>query len=472
MRLFPFFVPTRHSRAARARPGAAAEGQAPAPRRLGTLCLLAALALLGAAVLPGRALAQTRDLSTQGVLLDRIAAIVNDGVVLQSELDDRVREVTAQLRAQGLTPPAESVLRKQVLNSLILERVQLEQARRDGITISDDTLNSALQEVAARNGISFADLPTALAQQGINYATYRGQMRDQLTIGLLRERDVLQRIVVTPREIDQFLARQAKQPSAQDEYDVSHILIAVPSNATPTQLATAQRLADKVDRLAKEGKNFAGLAVAYSNASDALKGGDLGWRKGTELPTFMTRIIPTLHPGEVSGVLRTPSGFHIFKLNKVRRQEHKDIIEQVHVRHILLIPNALQDNATVRQRLEQIRRNILAGKVKFAVVAASTSQDPGSASQGGDLGWQSPSAYTPRFAAAIAKLKVGQISQPFQTRYGWHIVQLLGRRHYDETKEMKRLHAMEAIRASKADEDTELWLQRLRDEAYVKILSG
>lgn len=471
MRRFSLF-PSRLLPRVRAHKSDARRGHAMGLRRLGTVCALAMLALSCALVVPGKAQAQTRSLSTQGQLLDRIAAVVNDGVVLESQLEDRMKEVTAQLQAQGLTPPAQSVLRKQVLNSLILEQVQLQQAQNDGITISDDTLNAALQQVAKRNGIAFADLPTALAQEGVNYATYRDQMRDQLTIGLLRERDVLQRIVVTPREIDQFLSRQASQPSAQREYDVSHILIAVPSDATPTQLAGAQRLANKVERLAKAGKSFASLAVAYSNAPDALKGGDLGWRKGTELPTFMTSVIPSLQAGEVSPVLRTPSGFHIFKLNKIRHEGKKDIIEQIHVRHILLIPNALQDNATVRQRLEKLRQSILAGKIKFSVAAASTSQDPGSASQGGDLGWESPDAYTPRFSAAIAKLKVGEISQPFQTHYGWHIAQLLGRRHYDETKEMKRLHAMEAIRASKADEETELWLQRLRDQAYIKILNG
>ncbi len=433
---------------------------------LGAACAMAMLALL-----PGRALAQTRNLSTRGQLLDRISAIVNSGVILQSQLNERVRQVVAELKAQGLTAPPQSVLRKKVLNNLILEQVQLQQAQQDGITVSDDTLNSALQSVAARNGIPFADLPNALAQQGVNYASYRNQMRHQLIIGLLRERDVLQRIVVTPRQIDQFLANEAKHPSAAQEYEVSHILIAVPPNATPAQLATARGLATKVDTLAKEGKSFAKLAVTYSDSADALKGGSLGWRKGVDLPTFLTNVVPSLQPGQVSAPIRTPSGFHIVKLDKVRHRHHKDIVEQVHARHILLIPNALQDNATVRQRLTKIRKEILEHKIKFSVIAASVSQDPGSASQGGDLGWQSPKKFTPRFAAALAKLKVGQISKPFQTRYGWHIVQLLGRRKYNETQEMKRLHAMEAIRASRAEEDTELWLQRLRDEAYVKILS-
>ncbi|MGA7537523.1 MAG: peptidylprolyl isomerase SurA [Steroidobacteraceae bacterium] len=427
--------------------------------------------ILGALALPGLALAQTRDLSTQGTLLDRIAAVVNDGVVLESEVDGQMRDVTTRLQAQNMALPPESVLHTQVLDRLILQRIELEQANQNGITISDDQLNSALEDVAKRNGIPFSQLPTVLAQQGIDYASYREEMRQQLTIGLLRQRDVLQRIVVTPREVDQFLARQAKHPSANAEYNVSHILIAVPPNATPAQIAQAQQRANEVYQRASKGEDFAKLAVAYSNSEDALQGGSLGWRQGSELPTFLSNLILSLKPGQVGAPVRSPTGFHIVKLNQIRSQEKKEIVEQVHVRHILLKTNALQDNATVRQRLEQIRQRILHGE-SFAVAAAAASQDPGSASEGGDLGWQSPEVFTPRFDAAISKLKVGEISQPFQTQFGWHIVQLLGRRNHDETQEVKRLNAMEAIRASKADEDTELWLQQLRDDAYVKVLSG
>ena len=419
----------------------------------------------------GLALAQTRDLSTQGTLLDRIAAVVNDGVVMESEVDDQMKEVTARLQAQNMALPAESVLRKQVLDRLILQRIELEQAGRDGITISDDTLNAALEDVAKRNNIQFADLPTVLSQQGIDYTTYREEMRQQLTIGLLRQRDVLQRIVVTPREIDQFLAKQAKQPATGEEYNVSHILIAVPPNATPEQIAQAQQRANDVYQRASKGEDFAKLAVAYSNSEDALEGGSLGWRQGSELPTFLTSLIMSLKPGQVGAPLRTPTGIHIVRLNQVRTQDKKDIVEQIHVRHILLKTNALQDDATVRQRLEQLRESILKGQ-SFGAVAAASSQDPGSASQGGDLGWQSPDVYDPTFSAAVAQLKVGEISQPFKSQYGWHIAQLLGRRDHDDTQEVQRLNAMEAIRASKADEDTELWLQHLRDDAYVKVMTG
>jgi len=297
-------------------------------------------------------------------------------------------------------------------------------------------------------------------------------MRQQLTLGLLRQRDVLQRIVVTPREIDQFLSRQAKQPAADEEYSVSHILIAVPPNATPQQMTQAQQRADDVYHRASKGEDFAKLAVAYSNSEDALEGGSLGWRKGSELPTFLTSVILALKPGQVAAPVRSPTGFHIVKLDQVRSQQKKDIVEQIHVRHILLKTNALQDDATVRQRLEQIRQRVLSGQETFAVAAAAASQDPGSASDGGDLGWQSPDAFDPTFSGQVDKLKVGEISEPFKTRYGWHIAQLLGRRNHDATQEVQRLDAMEAIRASKADEDTELWLQRLRDNAYVKVMSG
>ena len=438
-------------------------------RRLLALILSALLIPLAS---QGVAMAQTRELSTQGSLLDRIAAVVNDGVVLESDVHDQLQQVREQLQAQHMALPPESVLRKQVLNRLIMQRIELQQAKQDGITISDDQLNAALADVAQRNHIPFAELPTALAQQGIDYASYRNEMREQLTIGLLRQRDVLQRIDVTPREIDQFLARQAKHPSASAEYNVSHILIAVPPNATPAQIAKAQQTADDVYHRAEKGEKFASLAVAYSSSEDALKGGSLGWRKGSELPTFLTSVIMSLKPGQVAPPVRSPTGFHIVKLNAVRSSAKKDIVQQVHVRHILLKTNALQDDATVRQRLEKIRQLILSGKESFAVAAAADSQDPGSASSGGDLGWESPAVFDPTFAAVIAKLKPGQISQPFKTRFGWHIAQLLGRRNHDETQEVKRLNAMEAIRASKADEDTEEWLQRLRDDAYVKVMAG
>jgi peptidyl-prolyl cis-trans isomerase SurA len=435
--------------------------------RTRTLVAAGAAALATFLLLQGAAQAQTRELATKGVMLDRVAAVVNDGVVLNSELDDQVTAVSERLRTQKLELPPQNVLRQQVLERLILQEIQAQRANRAGLKVPDDALNSALQEVAQRNNIPLSQLPAALAQQGIDYATYREEMRKELTLGLLRQRDVLQRISITPHEVDQFLAKQANVPSENNQYNVSHILIAVGQTATPEQLDQAAKRAADVAKRAQGGEDFAKLAVAYSNAQTALDGGALGWRKGSELPTFLTDIVVKLKPGQVSDPLRTPTGFHIVKLNETKGAEEKAIVEQVHVRHILMKTTELADDATVRQKLEQLRERILKGE-DFAGLASITSEDPGSAAQGGDLGWAGPGSFVPEFEAALAKLSDQEISEPFHTQYGWHIAQLLGRRKFDNTDELKRRQAMDAIRASKADEETELWLRRLRDEAYVE----
>jgi peptidyl-prolyl cis-trans isomerase SurA len=411
--------------------------------------------------------AQTRELATKGVMLDRVAAVVNDGVVLNSELDDQMTIVGERLRQQKLELPPQNVLRQQVLERLVLQEIQAQRANKAGLKVPDETLNTALTDVAQRNGIPLSQLPEALQQQGIDYAAYREDMRKELVLGLLRQRDVLQRISITPREIDQYLDKEAKTPAADNEYNVSHILIAVPQEATPAQLDEATKRAQEVYTRAKGGEDFAKLALAYSKSQTALDGGALGWRKGGELPTFLTDIIAKLKPGQVGEPLRTPTGYHIIRLNEVRGANKKAIETQVHVRHILMKTTELADDATIRQKLTAIRDRIEKGE-DFAGLATTTSEDPGSGSQGGDLGWTGPGTFVPEFEAAISGLKEGEISQPFHTQYGWHIAQLLGRREFDNTDELRRRQAIEAIRASKADEETELWLRRLRDEAYVE----
>jgi len=418
----------------------------------------------------GAAHAQTRELTTKGVLLDRIAAIVNDGVVLDSDLEEQIQAVTARLREQRLDPPPQNVLRQQVLERLVIQQIETQRAEKDGIKVPDETLNQALQEVAERNHIAFAQLPEALQQQGIDYSAYREDMRKELQLGMLRQRDVLQRISITPREIDQYLDKQAKTPNEHNEYNVSHILIAVPETATPEQLEQADKKAQEVYSHAKAGEDFAKLAVANSNSQTALEGGALGWRKGSELPTFLADLIVKLKPGEVSEPLRTPTGYHIIKLNDVRSEQPKALEDEVHVRHILMKTNEIQDDATVKQKLNALRDRILKGE-DFAGLAQVNSQDAPSQSQGGDLGWADPRSYVPEFQAAIANLKDNEISEPFHTQFGWHIVQMLGHRRIDNTNEVRRRDAAEAIRASKAEEETELWLRRLRDEAYVEYKS-
>lgn len=432
---------------------------------LATFTGLALCALGGSA-----ALAQTRELATQGELLDRVVAIVNDGVVLNSDLDAQVLAVTERLHEQKLELPPQNVLRQQVLERLVLQEIQVQRANKAGVKVSDENVNAALQDVAKRNGMTLTQLPEALAKQGVDYATYREEIRREIVLQMLRQRDVLQHISVTPREIDQFLEKQAKTPSEHNEYNVSHILIAIGQEATQAQIDAATKRATEVYERAKGGEDFAKLAVAYSNSQTAFDGGALGWRKGSELPTFLTDVIAKLKPGEVSEPLRTPTGFHIIRLNEVRGGTAQAVEDQVHVRHILMKTTELADDATVKQKLNALRERIAKGE-DFAGLAQVASEDPGSAVDGGDLGWSGPGTFVPEFEAVVATLKDNEVSEPFKTQYGWHIVQVLGRRRFDNTEDMRRRQAMEAIRAGKADEETELWLRRMRDEAYVEYKS-
>ncbi len=438
--------------------------------RFSTLFAGGAGLVLAALIAAPAARAQTRELATQGELLDRVVAIVNDGVVLNSDLDAEIAAVTERLREQKLELPAQNVLRQQVLERLVLQELQVQRASKAGVKVSDDNVNAALQDVAKRNGMTLTQLPEALSRQGIDYPTYREEIRREIMLQMLRQRDVLQHIVVTPREIDQFLDKQSRLPSERNEYNVSHILIAVGQEASQAQLDAAAKRANDVYERARGGEDFAKLAVAYSNSQTAFDGGALGWRKGSELPTFLTDVIMKMKPGEVSEPMRTPTGYHIIRLNDVRGGAQHAVEEQVHARHILMKTTELADDATVKQKLEAIRERILKGE-DFAGIAQTVSEDPGSAVEGGDLGWTGPNTFVPDFEAVIAGLKDNEISEPFKTQYGWHIVQVLGRRSVDTTEEVKRRQAMEAIRAGKADEETELWLRRMRDEAYVEYKS-
>ena len=440
-------------------------------RRIMTVAPTRAVVALAALAACGLATAQTRELDTRGEMLDRIAAIVADGVVLESDLDTQIEVVSERLRAQKLELPPQNVLRQQVLDRLVLQQIELQRADHVGIKVSDDTLNAAMLDVARRNNLTLSQLPQALAAQGIEYAAYRDDLRKEITLSMLRQRDVLEHISVTPKEIDQYLDKQSKRPAQNLEYNVSHILIAVPQEASQAQLDDAAKRANEVYEKAKGGQDFARLAVTYSNSQTALEGGSLGWRKDTELPTFLTDVVAKLKPGEVSEPLRTPTGFHIVRLNDTRgAREGKAMENQVHVRHILMKTTALADDATVQQKLNALRDRIQKGE-DFAGLAQTNSEDPGSASQGGDLGWTGPGSFVPEFEQQLAQLKDDEISEPFKTQYGWHIVQMLGHRTFDNTDEMKRRRAMEAIRASKADEETEIWLRRLRDEAFVEFKS-
>jgi peptidyl-prolyl cis-trans isomerase SurA len=424
-------------------------------KRLFWSCLL----LAGAQV-------QAAELSSTGVLLDRVAAVVNDGIVLQSDLDRQLQVITERMQQAGQQPPPRNVLRPQVLERLVLQELQMQRAERLGIQVTDEILNSALTDVAQRNSLKFSDLPEALEQQGVDYRAYRDEMRKEMTVTALRQRDVYARIYVSPREVDQCVTKRKGSPAETQEYNLAHILVAVPASATTEQIAERSARAQGIYERATGGEDFAQLAIAYSDAGTALEGGALGWRKAEQLPSFVAETVPAMQAGQVTEPIRTPSGLHLFKLLELRGAEPAALVSQVHARHILLETNEIEDDETVRQKLSRIRERVIDGE-SFEAIASVTSADTGSAAKGGDLGWQGPGTFVPEFEQQLDALSENELSEPFKTQFGWHLLQLLGRRTYDATDDVIRNRCFAQMREARADEETELWLRRLRDEAFV-----
>ena len=410
---------------------------------------------------------QSKQLSSSGVLLDGVAAVVNDGIVLRSAVDTQTQVISERIQQGGQQLPPRNVLRQQVLERLVLQEVQMQRADRLGIKISDEMVNQALTEVAQRNKINFSDLPAVLEKQGVDYRSYRDDIRKEMTLQMLRQRDVLSRVYVSPREVDQCIAKRKASPGADNEYNLSHILVALPSSATEQQVAALTAKAQGVYERAKKGEDFSQLAISYSDSGTALEGGALGWRKAGQLPSFVSDMIPTMQAGDVTEPIRTPSGLHIFKVLEVRGASQPALISQVHARHILMTTNEVEDDETVRQKLVKIRERIEKGE-SFEAIASVTSEDTGSAANGGDLGWVGPGTFVPEFEQQLDKLAENELSQPFKSKFGWHLVQLLGRRTYDASEDVTRNKCVMQLREARADEETEIWLRRLRDEAFVE----
>ena len=426
------------------------------------------LALFAAAASLALPVARADQLSTSGQLLDRIVAVVNEGILLQSELDTQTGLIVSQLRDQNTQLPAPEVIKGQVLEQLILKELQLQRARRLGIQVPDAMLNATLSQVASRNGLTLTQLPQAMAADGIDYATFREDMRSDMVIEALHQRAVVARIQVSEREIERYLERQESSANEQVDYDLSHILIAIPASSRPEEVADAERRVGEVHNRLVQGEDFAELAITYSDGQNALDGGRLGWRKGGQLPGNFEQVVSELSPGQFSAPVRSQSGYHILQVNDVRGTE-KFIVLQTHTRHILVQPDEILDDNAIRAKMQRIRQRIVDDGEDFGDVARLESADPGSAPKGGDLGWTSPGSFIPAYEAEVAKLSPGEISQPFRTDYGWHIVQLLDRKERDTTDEVKRDRAIQAIRSGKQEQETDIWLRQLRDEAYVEI---
>lgn len=401
--------------------------------------------------------------------LNGIVAVVNDDVVLQSELDSKLNLIREQLRAQNTALPPEDVLRQQVLERVIVDKLQLQLAQMNNIQIDDEMLTSNLRNIAEQNNLSLEEFRNRLEQEGQSYVNFREEIRNQITLARLHQQMVGSRVNVTEQEIDNLLANEKTWGGSEKEYHLAHILIAVPDGASPDQIKRAQQQAQEtVDKL-RGGADFATTAVSVSAGQTALEGGDLGWRSAGQLPGVLAEVVSGMQPGQISDPLRASGGFHIVKLVELRG-DGRHVITQTHVRHILLTADELLPEPEVRIRLEQLRERILGGE-DFAQLARSHSKDKVSASKGGDLDWVAPGDLVPQFEEAMNQLKPREISQPVETRYGWHIIQVLERRDHDSTDEFKRNKARELIRKRKTDEELSLWLRRLRDEAYVEYRS-
>jgi len=401
------------------------------------------------------------------VVLDRIAAVVNDEVVTRNELEERVKFALRQLREQGTPPPPRETLERQILERMVTDRVQLQFAKETGLRVDDAELDRAIARIAQENKLTPQQLREVLEKDGIPFAKFREDIRNEIVISRLREREVDSKIVVTDGEIDNFLSQQ--HSDANDEYNVSHILIVVPENASPEQIQARRARAEEAHAQLKKGADFRQIAVAYSEAPDALQGGSMGWRQATRLPTLFTDALRALRPGELSPILRSANGFHILKLNDRRGGGAPVIVQQTHARHILVKTNELVSESEARNRLLALKER-LENKADFAALARAHSEDA-SATRGGDLGWLSPGDTVPEFERAMNALKPGEIGGPVQTPFGWHLIQVLERRNEDMSKERQRLAARQTLRARKSDEAYQEWVRQLRDRAYIELRS-
>jgi peptidyl-prolyl cis-trans isomerase SurA len=422
------------------------------------LLLAAGLALWG-----GAAWAQQRI-----VLVDRIVAVVGKEVVTLTELADRRAHAERELQRQGTALPERAVLERQVLERVILEKAQLQMARENGIRVEELQLDRALERIASDNKLTLAAFRQALEKDGVPFARFRDEVRDQIQMSRLREREVDDRIEVSDSEVDRFLEETKTAGEVRTEFYLAHILVRLPDQATPEQIEQARAKADKGRGEALAGTDFAKLTASYSDAPDALQGGVMGWRGEDRLPELFVGALRAMKKGDVSPVLRSPGGFHVLKLVDMRGAGQEALVEQARVRHILVRTNEVVSEADARRRVTDLRERIVRGGTDFAEVAKLFSED-GNGARGGDLDWLLPGDTVPEFERAMGELKLNEVSQPVRTQFGWHLIQVLERRAAGVTLERRRMQARIAIKERKADEAYQDWLRQLRDRTYVEL---
>ena len=434
---------------------------------LKNLMLSACRALSLAAVIASTVVATGNIAHAKPVPLDRIVAVVDKDVVMESELNNRVEAVQRQLSDRNITLPPESVLKKQVLEQLVLENLQLQMGRTGGIRIDDWTLNDAVTRIAERNGLTIEEFRKSLESDGLSYAEAREEIRREMIINRVRQRQITSRIQISEQEVDNFLRSPEGQASQQVEYRLGHILISTPDNPTPSQVQAAEKQANNISVQLEQGANFAEMAITYSKGQNALNGGDLGWRTAEQLPTLFAEQAVRMNTGQVSQPVRSAGGFHIFKLLDSRGNE-KVMEEQINVRHILIKPNEIRNDLEVQMLAKDLYDRIESGE-SFGELAKAYSDDPGSALNGGSLDWISPETLVPEFQKTMSETPQDVVSEPFRSSFGWHILEVKGKRKADISNQVRRNQVRELLGMRKFEEELEVWLREIRDQSFVEI---
>lgn len=400
-------------------------------------------------------------------LLDKVIAVVDKSVIMQSELDERLLQVVHNARANKLALPNMETLQKQVLDHLISEHLQLQMAQRVGFRVSDEQVNQSIEQIRRANQLSPEQFAAQLQHDGMTMATLREKLRRDITLQQIQQAMVQQRIHISPLEIDNFLKSADAQFWISPEYHLGHILISLSQSASTADIEAAQQKAAELAKRIRAGANFAEVAIAESDDPAALSGGDLGWRKTSELPSLFAELLPSLAPGDVSEPARSPAGFHLLTVYDIRGNEQQTEM-QTKARHILLKPSAILSDEEAKAKLEKLRQRILDGE-DFAALAKEHSEDIGSMLAGGDLGWSRPGMFVAEFENTMARMDVGEISQPFRSQFGWHILQIQERRQEDITDDLLRNKAANLLTNRRFEDELQIWLREMRDEAFINI---
>ena len=405
--------------------------------------------------------------SAEIVMLDKIAAVVDDSVIMASELDARVADIRRNISAEGRPAPPDDILQTQVLERMIVERIQTDQATRLGIRIDDTSLNEALTGIARQNGFGLEEFAAHLTSEGYQWSAFREQLRSEMAINQLRQRRVSQRIRITDGELDRFINSEQGRELFEAEFRLGHIMVAIPAGASADQVRSAEQRASDIMKRLQEGADFSAQAAEFSDGQSALEGGDLGWRPAAQWPALFADAVINLQAGELAGPLSASNGFHILKMID-RRGDEQQLVDQYLVRHILIRPTTLRSDEEAKRLSSELHGRITQGE-DMARLAREFSDDPGSARSGGSLEWVSPGEMVGEFDQLMQSTPVGQISDPFRTEFGWHIMRVEQVRRADMSEEYRRMRARQALHQRRFAEELELWLAELRQEAYVDI---